>query len=63
MTGCVVAWQENCDQALHAMILLAITSEPGLDDVEIARKIGAIPYVVSTALREMERRGLVVRRA
>jgi DNA-binding IclR family transcriptional regulator len=40
-------------------VLAAVTRDPGLDDVEIARRLGRVAYDVSVVLRELAELGLL----
>ena len=40
-------------------ILQLITAEPGIDDVEVAEKLGEIPFEVSQHLRALAAEGLI----
>lgn len=61
-------WQATADEATPSAaakkleILLVITQQSGLDDEEIALKLGMPAFDVSVLLREMETEGLVVGR-
>lgn len=53
--------QDIPDAELMRSILTVLSMTPDLDDEEIALQIGAIPFDVSRVLRDMEKKGLVVR--
>jgi CRP-like cAMP-binding protein len=49
------------EEALQLAILRVLNQNPGLDDVEIADSLGAVPFEVSRLLRQLEKDGLVER--
>ncbi len=44
---------------LQIRILIEVTKHPGLDDVEIADRLGEVPFEISECLHELALKGLI----